>query len=252
MPGSSPPDTGSLAADTAVEAAASDGVDASNPPPAASAAAASPTAPLPKIGGVDVAALELVRRLAGTPFARVKGAADAAVLDAVHDHHYAVTLHHRKRMRRDYGDHPELDRRRGRESGRESRRPARFSSLRRGGGGAGRPNYTDDGSDDDDDKFIHVGPEHQAVIPACGPMPEDLPLTEREHQQLGAALDQSESVYVHRRAWTVAEAGKISMELHRQPKESFLSVAKTHTAGMPPDHGVQCYYHYWKQNPQRR
>ena len=208
-----------------------------------------PLPPLPTTADLGAAALDLVKRLARAPFA-APTTGDSAARNALHDHHTAVCLHHRKRMRRDYGDHPELDRKRGRESGRESRRPARFSSLRRGGG-AGRQTYAEDGSDDDEfNTFIHVGPEHQAVVPDCEVRPENVTLSAREQQLLGSAQDQSESVYVHRRAWTVAEASRMGNELHRQPKQSFLSVAKTYV-GMPPSHGVQCYYHFWKTHPQR-
>jgi hypothetical protein len=209
-----------------------------------------PLPQLPTTVELDVAALGLIRRLARTPFARSSSAADSTLRNVLHDHHTAVCLHHRKRMRRDYGDYLEFDRKRGRESGRESSRPARFSSLRRGGG-AGRQSYADDGSDDDEfNSVIHVGPEHQAVVPDCGERPEDVVLSEREQQLLGYRLEQSESVQVHRRAWTVAEAGRISSALRRQPKESFLSVAKS-CVGMPPSHGVQCYYHFWKTHAQR-
>jgi hypothetical protein len=209
-----------------------------------------PLPELPTTAELDVAALRLVRRLARAPFARSSSAAESALRNVLHDHHTAICLHHRKRMRRDYGDYLEFDRKRGRESGRESRRPARFSSLRRGGG-AGRQSYAEDGSDDDEfNSVIHVGPEHQAAVPDCTERPEVVVLSEREQQLLGSRLEQSESVQVHRRAWTVAEASRVSSELRRQPKESFLSVAKS-CVGMPPSHGVQCYYHFWKTHSQR-
>lgn len=203
---------------------------------------------LPTTAELDAAALGLVRRLARAPFARSSTATDSALRNALHDHHTAICLHHRKRMRRDYGDYLELDGKRGREAGRDSR-PARFSSLRRGGGG-GRQSYANDDSDDEYNSVIHVGPEHQAVVPDCIDRPADVALSEREQQLLGSHLEQSDSVDVRRRAWTVAEASKIASELHRQPKESFLSVAKA-CVGMPPTHGVQCYYHFWKTHPQR-
>lgn len=205
---------------------------------------------LPTTAELNAAALELVRRLARAPFARSSGAGELAIRSVLHDHHTAVCLHHRKRIRRDYSDYLEFDRKRGRESGRESRRPARFSSLRRGGG-TGRQSYADADSDDDEfNSVIGVGPEHQAVVPDCMARPEEMVLSEREKQLLGCRLEQSESVHVHRRAWTVAEACHLGSELHRQPKESFLSVAKS-CVGMPPSHGVQCYYHFWKTHPQR-
>ena len=205
---------------------------------------------LPTTAELDAAALGLIRRLARAPFARSSSAADSALRNVLHDHHTAVCLHHRKRMRRDYGDYLEFDRKRGRESGRESHRPARFSSLRRGGG-VGRQSYADDDSDDGDfNSVIQVGPEHQAVVPDCTEMPEDVVLSEREQQLLGSRLEQSDSIHLHRRAWTVAEARRMASELQRQPKENFLSVAKTYV-GMPPSHGVQCYYHFWKTHAQR-
>ena len=105
------------------------------------------------------------------------------------------------------------------------------------------------GSDDDEeDKVIHVGPAHQAEVPACGPMADDAVPSEREQQLFGAPLPESESVQVQRRAWGVAELCALGVEQQRQPKESFLSIAKSAGVAAAAPALVQCYYHLWKQH----
>lgn len=168
------------------------------------------------------------------PFLRA-AEGDVALREAALVHHRAALDRNRKRL---------LDANRTQSAhrsgyGRDNRRPARF--LQSG---------KDASSNDDFNGIIRVGLKYQATVTPFVAGAHGTTLTEREQVLCGAPLAQEDSIYVPLRAWSTGEIQAMQASLYAGDYPDFFTAGKAvwdDTVTMAQ--AVDCYYHYWKQQP---
>ena len=203
-----------------------------------SAAEASPGAGEAAAGRVkeelDGAAASFLKTLATTPFLRATEG-DAAMRDAALTYHREALKRNRKRLLAASGS--QSSHRSG--SGRDNRRPARF--LQSG---------TEVASSDEFNGTIRVGLQYQATVTPFVTGSHGTTLTEREQVLCGAPLAKEDSVYVPLRAWTTGEIQAMEATLHAGDCPDFFTAGQAVWGdGATKAEVVDCYYHFWKQQP---